>query len=427
MAATATLSSEQLNVPRLQEVASIIGQIFSGGSSGKAPSSSLGATVNAQALAQRAGGLSEADRTMIAVVAGLKGGHAKAMDDQMQRAAELGAQAARAAGHKGALSEEQAKAISDQVMKGLEGKHLSAQVQEKTRLGKTKAAIIGTIGAASALTAGAVALAAKPLAWAADKVIGTKMTESFTVRGALTKGFLAVAVTFGAAAAYDMHKRNSRNNARDAALVHAIQHGAQRHAQGGFVTRAEAAAAAPKQEPALDQAQAKQQEQAQAVGGPASLSSAEKAKQMTTLMSTASSPIAGASAADTANLTSADKAKNMTALMGAAGATAAAASVVSPAPKPPVAATAATSADKAKNMTALMSGASSPAPAAHIPPAPKPPAAPLDRMEVLNNMMKAVAKAKPASISGGETVASGPVGPGKLPDAPAPKVEATRG
>lgn len=215
------------------------------------PRSAMGATANAQSIGGRAGGLSEADRTMISVVAGLKGGHAKAMDEQIQQAAELGARAAKEAGHKGRLTEEQAQAISEQVMKGLEGKHLSAQVKEKTRFGKSKAAFIGTLGAATALAAGTVALAAKPLAWAGDKVLGTKMSESFTVRGALTKGFLAVAVTFAAAGAYDMHKRNSRNNAREAALVHAIQHGAQKHAEGRFTTRAEAAAAAPKQEPAL--------------------------------------------------------------------------------------------------------------------------------------------------------------------------------
>ncbi len=248
--ATATVPNGMINPngrPNLtQALAELASDLFPIGR----PRTVMGAAANAaQFIGGHAGGVSQAERTMIAVVAGLKGKHAGAMNGQIQRAAELGAVAAKEAGHKGTLSEEQAQAISDQVMKGLEGKHLSAQVQEKVRFGKTKAAFIGTLGAASAVALGAVALAAKPLAWAGDKIMGTKMNESFSVRGALTKGFLAVAVTFSAAAAYDLHKRTSRNNARDAALVHAIQHGAQRQAQGGFVTRAAAAAAAAPQEP----------------------------------------------------------------------------------------------------------------------------------------------------------------------------------
>lgn len=200
-------------------------------------SSTMGAMASAQSIGQRAGGVSEADRKMIAVVAGLTGRQAKAMDAQIQQAAALGAKAAKDAGLKGALTEEQSQQIAEQVMKSLDGKHLGSQVQEKSRLFKTKAAIVGTISGAAALTAATFAVAAKPLAWATDKVFGSKINESFSVGGALKKGFLASTAVFGMAAAYDMHKRNSRNNARQAALVHAVVKGAESHASGRIVMR----------------------------------------------------------------------------------------------------------------------------------------------------------------------------------------------
>lgn len=406
MAATAT--AESLNVDRLQAVAGIIGQVFRGGSSDKAPNVAMGATANSATATTQAskavishvqgsGVVSDDDLKHAAINAGLKGD--PRIKAEMIQAAHVAAELVKRQNIQGTPTKEQIAEITQQAMQSNEVRALTATTQKKSK-GVLAAGVVtaGTAlagGLAGWLVGAAVGAVAKTAAflitkpsWVdASKIRGFGAKLGGSVGGAAGAAVAVIPAVFGLA--------RNRNDAKHARAIKEIVAKAVDNAAHGRTPRM--AAVQERVEPSL--APQQEQAQAQAVGDPASLSSAEKAKQMTALMSSASSATASVAspapkppAVDPASLSSAEKAKQMTALMSSASS--ATVSVASPAPKPAVAA---------------------PAP---IPPAPKPSAAPLDRMDVLNNMMKAVAAAKPAAVSGGVSVASVPVGPGKTPEAP---------